>query len=252
MSILNRITASFSASVDKVVSQFENHEAVIDASIADSRTLAAKARVRSAGVVKDGDAMRRKLSELQSMELTWAERARVTAAVDEQKALACLQRRNTCRQQITTLQESLLRQEEAELQLATSLEKIEKRLAEVIQQRNAMRSRHSAADAMLVLNDVDGMANNNVDDMFERWEVVLSEAEHRVGQGMPIDVLEREYCQTENDALLREELVELLGQNCTAGAEDSSSEENGPASSEGHKANMYKSLEEGSSSKGDL
>lgn len=218
MSILNRIAASFGASVDKAVSQFENHEAVIDASIADSRSVAAKAKVRNDKIIKEGEVMRHKLGELQKVEALWVERARVIARDDEQKALECLQRRNICRKQISALRANLLKQEELEQQLGITLDQVENKLAEIIQQRNSMRSRHAAADAMKVLNDVDSLSNNTVDAIFERWEVKLTEAEYQSGQGKSVDNLEAEFARRESDNILREELATLL-QPCSEDSE---------------------------------
>ena len=222
MTILNRIAASFSASVDKAVSQFENHEAVIDASIADSRSVAAKAKVRNARIIKEGQVMRDKLSELLKTEASWVERAKVVARDDEQKALACLQRRNLCREQISTLRANLVKQEELEQKLGITLEQMENRLAEIVQQRNSMRSRHAAADAMRALNDVDSMANNTVDAIFERWEIKLTETEYQVGQEQSLDSLELEFSRRENDEVLREELATLL-QPCSDNGHNSDS-----------------------------
>ena len=210
MSILNRITASLGASVDRAVSQFENHEAVIDASITESRTLAAKAKVRNDKIVKEGQEMRHKLSELLITEASWVERAKMIARDDEQKALACLQRRNLCREQISKLRANLVKQEELEQKLGMTLEQMENRLAEIVQQRHSMRSRHAAADAMRALNDVDSLANNTVDAIFERWEIKLTETEYQVGQGQSVDSLEVEFSQRESCEALREELATLI------------------------------------------
>ena len=50
MNLFRRITASFTGSIESAVSQLENHEAVVQAALKDTRAMAAKAKVRFARV----------------------------------------------------------------------------------------------------------------------------------------------------------------------------------------------------------
>ena len=210
MSIINRITATFAASVDKAVSQVENHDAVIDVSIKECRTALAKAQIRYSRVKKDRQNLQTKIKELQDMETTWENRAKSVAAQDEKVALDCLHRKNICKQRLSNTQESLLQHEELEQKVSASITKIEQRLAEITQQRNMMRSRHSAADALRTINSIQGSSKGDVDDTFERWELVISEAEYEVGQEEPVDLLDKTFCEKEDEDTLRAELAVLM------------------------------------------
>jgi phage shock protein A len=212
MGIINRITTTLTASVDKAVSQVENHDAVIDVSIKDCRAALAKAQVRYSRVKKDRDNLESKLNELQEMEITWKNRAKSVAAEDEKMALDCLHRKNICKKRITETQKSLSQHNELEQRVSSSIKKIEKRLADITQQRNMMRSRHSAADALRTINSIEGSTSNDVDDTFERWELVVSEAEYEVGQEIEsVDTLDKTFCEKEDEAALRAELAQLMG-----------------------------------------
>jgi phage shock protein A len=211
MGIINRITTTLTASVDKAVSQVENHDAVIDVSIKDCRTALSKAQVRYSRVKKDKQNLQAKLKELEEMQTTWENRAKSVAKDDEKTALDCLHRKNLCKQRIANTQQALVQHEELEHKVGASISKIEQRLSHITQQRNMMRSRHSAADALRTINSIEGSSKNDVDDTFERWEMVISEAEYEVGQELEsVDLLDKSFAEKEDEAVLKAELAELM------------------------------------------
>ncbi len=210
MSIFNRITATLSASVDKAVGQIENHDAVIDASIRDCRASLAKARVYNARVTKDGEGLRAKLKDLKQQRQSWEDRAKSVADSDEKMALDCLHRRNVCNQAISRTEAALVQHSELEEKVRKNLSKIEQRLTDTSQQRNMMRSRQSAADAVRTLNRVSGTTSGDVDDAFERWEIVVGDAEYEVGEEDSVDRLDTLFREKEDEAGLRAELQVLM------------------------------------------
>lgn len=214
MGIINRITTTLTASVDNAVSQVENHDAVINISIKDCRTALSKAQVRYSRVKKDKQNLQVKLKELKEMKTTWENRAKTVAQEDEKTALDCLHRKNICKQRIANTQQALTQHEELEQKVGASINKIEQRLSHITQQRNMMRSRHSAADALRTINSIEGSSKNDVDDTFERWEMVISEAEYEVGQELEsVDQLEKAFSEKEDEAALRAELAELINED---------------------------------------
>ncbi len=211
MGIINRITTTLTASIDKAVTQVENHDAVIDVSIKDCRSALAKAQVRYSRVKKDRQNIESKLNELLEMETTWENRAKSVATQDEKMALDCLHRKNICKQRIVEMQKSLSQHNELEQKVSASITKIEQRLSKITQQRNMMRSRHSAAEALRTINSIEGSTSNDVDDTFERWELVVSEAEYEVGQELEaVDALDKSFCEKEDEEALRAELTLLM------------------------------------------
>lgn len=210
MSLIKRLTTTITSSFDSAVRRVENHDAVIDAALKDARQAAARTRVRLARVQKDGEALAARRRELAEAATRWAQRARSIAGEDEAKALACLRRRRECEAQVRGLDTALARHRELEARVADNLKNIETRIAEVTQQRNVMRSRQSAADAMRILADVEGVTCGQIEDTFDRWEVNLGETEIFLGAHAPADTLDSEFAQEEDDAALRAELDELL------------------------------------------
>lgn len=216
MNIFNRIAATVSATVDKAVSQVENHDAVADAALQDTRAAAAKAQVRLKRVQQDGEHLRRKLQELNKMEQTWTTRAKNIAHEDEDKALQCIERRNRCREQAKQTQEALQRHEELTRHIHSSVERIENRLEQLTQQRNMLRSRHSAADAMRIIQKLESQSGHGLDDTLDRWEILITESEYLSGYMTETDALNDSFTKLENSEALRAELQTLLNEDTFA------------------------------------
>ena len=210
MSLIKRITATFTSSVDRAVRKVENHDAVIDAALKETQTAAARTRVRLARVQKDGDGLKRRHAELQQSAQRWAERAKSVASEDETKALECLRRRKECDHQVRNIEEALENHRTLEERVTDNLKKIEARITEVSQQRNMMRSRQSVAEAMRVINNIDSVSNGEIEETFDRWEINLGESEIMFGSGATADRLETTFLADEDDAALRAELADLL------------------------------------------
>lgn len=210
MNLMQRITTTLHASMHDVVSRVENHDAVAEAALNNTRAAAAKAKVRFTRIVKDGEAMRQKLAELQRMEVVWAERAVTSAAEDEAKALECVKRRNVCVQHIEQLKQAILRHEDVEREVGATVERIEKRLQDLVQQRNLMRSRHSAADAQRVINRIEGESAHGISDIFDRWEMLITETEYTSGTAIHSDALDTAFTKEETTIGLKADLQYLL------------------------------------------
>lgn len=212
MGLFKRITATISSSVDQAVTRVENHDAIIAASIKSTQTSAARAKVRLARVQKDGQALRTRANDLRHAEQTWAERARTVAQTDKPKALECVRRRKAARSQLERINGSLEQHDELEAQVVETLRKIEARLLEMNQQRNMMRSRESVADAMRIINNIDGATTSDIEETFDRWEVLITESEISSGNTESVDTLDVAFMEDEDQAALEAELDELLTQ----------------------------------------
>lgn len=210
MSLIRRITTSISTSVDRAVSKVENHDAIIDAALRETRQAAARSRVRLERVRKDGDGLRNRHRELQLATSRWTERALKIGKTDEPKALECLRRRKDCEKQLLALDDSIARHDELEARIADQVKKIESRIGEVSQQRNMMRSRQSIAEAMRTINNIEGISYGEIEDTFDRWEINLGETEIMLGAHSPVDPLDTAFLAEEDAAELRQELHALL------------------------------------------
>ena len=212
MSIFKRLTATFSSRVDHMVSQIENHDAVVEVAIKESRQATARAKVRLARVQRDGELLRSKISQLQSDEALWTNRARDVAHKDQDRALECVRRRKLCQKQLEQYQQAFIKHEALEQKLAQDIHAAERKLTEMSQQRNLMRTRQSAAEALNSICGVDESVALDVAEAFERWEVKVTESELEVGSVDSVDLLEREFMQTEDKKALQAELEELLAE----------------------------------------
>ena len=210
MSLIRRISASLTSSVDRAVSRVENHDAVINAALRDTQQAAARSRVRLERVRKDGHNLRTRKGNLETAVTRWTERAKAVATEDEAKALECLRRKKECEAQLCNLEVSIEKHDELEARIVDQVKKIESRIGEVSQQRNMMRSRQSVAEALRTINDIEGVSYGEIEDTFDRWEINLGETEIQVGVGSPTDSLETAFIAEEEKAELKAELDLLL------------------------------------------
>ena len=210
MSLIKRISASVTSTVDRAVSRVENHDAIINAALKDTQHAAARSRVRLARVQKDGNNLRARRDELEAAVIRWTDRARKVADTDEAKALECLRRRKECQGQLVSLADAIDKHEQLETRVSDNLKKIEARINEVAHQRNMMRSRQSVAEATRIVNNIEGVSYGEIEDTFDRWEINLGETEILMGSTQPSDRLDNEFLATESNDELRAELDDLL------------------------------------------
>ena len=209
MTMLKRITATLKGSIEQVVDQIENQDAVVVAAIGEMKQTTAKARARLNRVRRDREGMERKMVELKQSENQWEQRAKDCAESDQDTALACLSRRNQCRSKRETLKVAMEQHIEAESKLELEVQRAEQRIEEMARQRNLMRSRQSAAHAVKTTQEWNAQGPIDVEAVFERWETRIIEAE-MVGDSIDIDPLEHRFHQQESQAELQAELQALM------------------------------------------
>ena len=210
MNLFRRITASFTGSIESAVSQLENHEAVVHAALKDTRTMAAKAKVRLARVQKDGAVMQQKLDSLQAAERSWAERAIAQADQDNKAALECVRRRNHCQEQLAATRGRLETHRQQEKRLLDTVASIEARLQEIENTRNMLRTRQTTAEARNAVTRLETDSTCDLDDVIERWEMRILETEYAGPMQPETDSFEAEFEQQEDCAALEAQLAELV------------------------------------------
>lgn len=209
MSFFKRFSTTVITRLDGLVGQIENHEAVVDASLQETRQAVARARVRLSRVQRDGDRLRQQLASERENIQRWEERAK-RAAADESRALECLRRRRNASRRVAELEAEVARHEDTATRLERDIRAAGERLHTINRQRNRLRSRASAADARRVLADAE--LPPCLEDTLERWEESVLERELAVGEGDDAtdDTLARDFAAEEDEADLRAELAELL------------------------------------------
>lgn len=223
MKLFSRFSATVMAGVDKTVSHIENHDAVIEVSLKESQRAAAQARVRLQRVTRDGEALVQRQKILQQKIEHWLVRAKSNHDTDRSLALQCIAKRKQCIADELEIREALKRHAETQKQMVDTINTIEKRVTSMSQQRNQMRSRQSAAEALRVINRIEGNDTNGIDDTFERWDISISETEISAGVSSTyseLDTLEESFIVVEEQQDLEDELDALI-------AEDSVSDQGG-------------------------
>lgn len=209
MSIFKRLSATMFSQVDKVVSEIENHDAIIEATIRDNQRALAKAKVRFNRLRADGQRLQRRLEQLHTSESQWTRRAGDAADQDEQTALQCLQKRRECQKQIANVENALADHRNAESRLSRELAIMEERIKQIRHQKNLLRTRQSTADAMRTFKAIEDCSYIDIDDTFEKWEVKVMEAELVSGEIESHDSLEQQFVDAEELEDLQAELREL-------------------------------------------
>jgi len=218
MSLLKRFFSSVHASVDRTVAQLENHDALVEAALKDSRRAVARAKVRLARVERDANAERARIQELDTEIRLWTDRATSVADENRDKAIECLQRREQRMATLSSVTETLTKQDALAKQIRESITDMEHRVHQLQQQRNQMRSRESAAEALRLVNKLDDQHGLDIDDTFERWEIAISETEVMTQDilynnglnGHGDDTLETEFLSAEMKDKFNDELDALM------------------------------------------
>lgn len=211
MKTLKRWTTSIAGSFDWLITQVENHEALVNSALREVQETQARAGVRLGRVKADGAAMRKRIEELNSSRQQWQERAIKTAALDEKRALECLRRKIKLEKRIAELEEQEREHARIEKQLSQDLSLIDERAQQLKRQRNLMRTRQSRAEALCAVQGADTGVLGEIDEIFERWEARVAECEiYAHSPGRAEDELEEEFASQEEEQALKQALQELV------------------------------------------
>ena len=204
-------TAAVVSRIDGMVSRIENHEALAQSAIQEVRRASARARVQLRRVRADGEQLRAKIEESSEAEASWRERARRKAGEDEAAAIECLRRAREAARRIGVLENRLREHERLESGLTTDVARIQERLSRLEEHRHLLAARESRAEALTGLW-VGDAGPGPIDDLFDRWEVQVSEREVSFGRDDDADAFEHGFSLEEEEADLRAELANLVGE----------------------------------------
>lgn len=208
MQTLKLWTAALVARIDGMATRIENHEALAQSAIQDVRRASARARVQLRRVRQDGDRLRTQLGEAREAEAAWRDRARRKAEEDEDAAIECLRRGRESTRRAEELGRRLDEHERVEAELASDVNAIQERLAKLEQHRHVLSARQSRAEAFASIA-CDEVGECDVESLFDRWDVKISEREMSGGHDRDGDAFEHRLSREEEDAELREELDAL-------------------------------------------
>lgn len=208
MARIKRWTHGFVASIDSMIVQVENHEALATSALRDLEQGVARSKVQLLRVERDGRALRQALDEEREAASRWRERAR--REEDEQRGLECLRRHKRAESRINELSHNQLEHDRIEQALKRDVQTLERRLVELRQQRNTMRTRQSRAEAFNVVQGSGDVENGEIGQIFERWETRVAESEVASGCLVAsVDSFDEEFLDAEEAASLKLELRAL-------------------------------------------
>lgn len=210
MNFLKRLTTSVTATLESAAGQLENHDAIVHATIKETRQAVAKTKARINTLRQQQTVFETQLTDAEEQTRKWEERAQQLAESDEPKALQCLTRRNQYQQERERLQESIAQQVTLINKVEANLKTLQSRLEEMQHKHNLLRSRQSVAQANKGL--AKGCSDQDLADTFERWESVVLEHELGCDEGLAADPLQQEFEQRESEAELRAQLESLKKQ----------------------------------------
>jgi len=197
------------ASIDRVIGQVENHEALVESTLKEVRRGAARAQVSLNRVRRDGNGLRERLARATAEQEDWRRRAVACRETDEGKALECLRRAKNADREASAVSERLVKHEESERRLSEEVDALQTRVSELQERHNQMRTRDAVARGSAGIDDVSSGVASDIEGAFERWEENLAMVEVARPSANEVDTFAREFEAAEDEAALRAELEEL-------------------------------------------
>lgn len=209
MSLFKRVTTTVTASVERLVGEIENHDAVVEAGIREARQAFATAKVRHARIVEEGSRLHQRRERLSTDRQRWQERA-LSADSDDNKAIECMRRCERAEEELDALATAIADHRAIESRVARELATQSERIAELERKRRLLRSREATAEAAHRIARVEDAGGIELDGAFERWEARITESEltTSIGQG---DTFEAEFIAEEERDRLRARIDALRG-----------------------------------------
>src|SRR5215212_8934774 len=124
MAQIKRWTHGFVASIDSMIVQVENHEALATSALRDLEQGVARSKVQLMRVERDGRALKQALSEEREANQRWRERAR--REENEARALECLRRHKRSEARVGELTHNQAEHERIEQQLKRDVQTLER------------------------------------------------------------------------------------------------------------------------------
>ena len=210
MNLIKRLTTSVSATLENAVGELENHDAIVEANIKQTRQAVAKTQARLASLQQQQSNFESQLNVAREQIDLWESRAKSIAVTDEPKALQCLTRRNQSEAEVKRLTQAIDQQSTLITQVADNLNKLKTKLDEMSQRHNLMRSRQTVAEVNRAACKADH--SQQLNETFERWEASVLDSELSIGAHSNNDPLDAKFSREELSSELNAQLAELKAQ----------------------------------------
>jgi len=209
MSLFKRITHTLSSRLDQVVSEIENHDAVIQATLTEMQKKLSEAKIRLRHVHDEQRSITKQIQEHQTQTERWRTRALSCAEEDEEKALQCVKRANASEQAKKKLSQLLKEYDRTTEKLARDVQAGEQQIAELKQKHKIMRARESTSQVLDSCETLTHFSKDDLQHSFDRWEVEIGRIEMASDSLNASDCLEDDFIASEQRSELQAELAQL-------------------------------------------
>ncbi|MCH9699558.1 MAG: hypothetical protein K0U68_15770 [Gammaproteobacteria bacterium] len=215
MNSVKRLFISIKHRIDTVAEDFEDHQALIAAAIAELDEVGANTQVQLNNVRHEVVNFEKRTQAIEAEIDLWTDRAKAIREQDENKALDCVKRIRVLQAERQRVNEQFNHSIELERQLINDLEAIKAKRSELKIRKDSLHRRENRTGADQVLAGSENGIVNQADKILERWEsrVVTREYQTQSDQQSnyqaTVDPLQHEFEQQEDDQQLKAMLDEL-------------------------------------------
>lgn len=211
MKLFKKLAINVHSHVESMADRFENKEALSSAYLREYERIAAKAKVRLSQVDSEVARLEKEAGRLHEQAALWAERARRVHANDESKALDCVARMTRAQSGYRQVQSDLQEAGRLKQKMSGDMDRILKKMASLKRRHQNLAGRQACAEAFHALQDADGGMQDDIDDLFARWETdVVARELHTRSSGPEEDPLAEEFDAAEQKQALRLALEQII------------------------------------------
>jgi len=209
--LFKKLAINVHSRVEAVADRLENKEALSTAYIREYERIVAKAKVRSAQVDAEVARLEQEAARLQEQAELWAERARRVHSADESKALACVARMTEVQAGHRKVLSDLEEAGSLKRKMAQDVDHILKKLEALKRKHQNLSGRQACAEAFNALQHADTGIQDDIDDLFARWETdVVAQELHVQSSAIASDPLAAEFDTAEQEQALRMALEQII------------------------------------------
>lgn len=211
MKLFKKLAINIHSRVDNLADRMENKEALSAAYIREYEQTVAKAKVRSGQAAGQVARLEKEAARLAEQEALWAGRARKVHSADEAKALECVARMKQAQAAHGQVLGDLEEARRLNRKMAADVDHILKKLEALRRRHQNLAGRQACAEAFNALQVVDSGIQDDVDDLFARWETdVVAHELHAQSPDTAGDPLAETFAAAEQKEELRMALKQIL------------------------------------------
>jgi phage shock protein A len=210
MRVLHRLKQTLSVSIESLLDQVENQEAVVLATIREVEQGATRVRMHRKQCERRIDALEETMKRQSTDARQWRDRAR-RLRDERDKALECVRRARAAEATAVSANEQLEKQKELLESIREDERVIEEKLDELRRRRSQLSSRQARSDAQSGVESL-----GDIDCVFDRWEARIEEREAvNEARAASQDRFARTLSDEEERAALSADLDRLLAEEPT-------------------------------------